>query len=188
MILYRKAQSGAVLDSIQTQYPAIKNLGNITLKADTNFTSAKTGVGDIEYFSPDSGRDTITYSNGYKYPHPNPGTSGIVYNPNTNTQEDIFLDLLHGMPASDPEYAKLRERFKQQTLNDRREDINYFYQKDKEQRKAEDGYESWLNNYVDGLLRSELSSDTTGEYSIERQGNSPEMKALAAKLKIYLQQ
>ena len=188
MILYRKAQSGTVLDSIQAKYPAIKNLGNITLKADTAFTSDKTGVGDIEYFSPDSGRDTITYSNGYKYPHPNPGTNAIVYNPKTNTQEDIFLDLLHGMPASDPEYNKLRENFKQQTLRDRGEDIKYFYQKDKEQGKASDGYESWVDNYVDGLIRSELSSDTTGGYFIERQGNSPEMKALATKLKIYLQQ
>lgn len=181
-------EGGSTLDSITTQYPAIKNMGNITLKADTSFTKDKTGVGDIEYFSPEEGRDTVTYDTGYKYPHPNPGSYGIVYNPKTNNQESIFLDLLHGMSAADPTYSKMREDFKQQTLKDREGDIKYFYKQDKENGRANDGYDAWLDNYVDGLIRSELSSDTTGGYSIERMYNSIEMKKLAEQLKSYLKQ
>jgi flagellar basal body rod protein FlgC len=99
----QKAEGGPVgdddlmLSKIYSKYPAFKNMGNITLKSDPSFTKEKTGLGEIEYFSPT--QDTITYPTEYKYPHPNLGTHGIVYNPNiNNVEESVRLDLLHGMP------------------------------------------------------------------------------------------
>ena len=59
-------QSTGVLDRIYRKYPAFKNMGEVTLKADPEFTSEKTGVGDIEYFSTESDRGVVTYPNGYQ--------------------------------------------------------------------------------------------------------------------------
>lgn len=52
------------LESIYSKYPAFRNMGEVTLHPDTAFTKDKTGVGDIEYFSPEEGREKVTYGNG----------------------------------------------------------------------------------------------------------------------------
>ena len=155
-------------------------MGKVTLKADPNFTRDKTGAGSIEYFSPK--QDTVRYGTGLKTPHPKLGTHGIVYNPNENTEEDIMLDMLHGM-TSDKEYSRLRDKFKEQTISDRGGDIKYFYEKDKKEGRARDGYEQWLDNYVDGLIRSEISTATQGDYALEREGNTPCLKPLLVPIK-----
>ena len=175
--------STKTLDNIYQKYSALRGLGDVTLKEDPNFTRDKTGAGSIEYFSPE--QDNIRYGTGLNTPHPKKGTHGIVYNPNDNTEEDIMLDMLHGMNTV-PEYAKLRDAFKKQTLKDRREDINFFYEKDKKEGNAPDGKEAWVNNYVDGLIRSEISTATEGDYALEREGNSPTMKSIASEIDSYL--
>jgi hypothetical protein len=171
------------LDNIYQKYSALRSMGKVTLKADPNFTRDKTGAGSIEYFSPK--QDTVRYGTGLKTPHPKLGTHGIVYNPNENTEEDIMLDMLHGM-TSDKEYSRLRDKFKEQTISDRGGDIKYFYEKDKKEGRARDGYEQWLDNYVDGLIRSEISTATQGDYALEREGNTPNMKSIASEIDSYL--
>jgi SHS2 domain-containing protein len=171
------------LDNIYQKYSALRSMGKVTLKADPNFTRDKTGAGSIEYFSPK--QDTVRYGTGLKTPHPKLGTHGIVYNPNENTEEDIMLDMLHGM-TSDKEYSRLRDKFKEQTISDRGGDIKYFYEKDKKEGRARDGYEQWLDNYVDGLIRSEISTATQGDYALEREGNTPNMKGIASEIDSYL--
>lgn len=178
-----KDEQSGILNNIYSKYPGLKALGNVTLKADETFTREKTGEGDIEYFSPT--QDSVRYGK-YTAPHPKLGTHGILYNPKTNNEESILLDMLHGMKDVDATYAKHREAFKQQTLKDRAGDIKHYYEQDKAKGKASDGYNSWVDNYVDGLIRSEISEQQTGDYAVERKGNSAAMKAQALKLKNYL--
>lgn len=91
---------------IETQFPSSKAFGTIlpdyTIIADSTFTKDKTGAGEIEYFN----EPEITYSNGYKKINPVKGPS-LVYNPNSQTEEDIKLDLLHHYREYDPVYQDL---------------------------------------------------------------------------------
>jgi len=180
-IKIKKYPEGGKVD--YTKYPKLKKLGDVTLKSDTTFTRDKTGGGDIEYFSPK--QDTIRYETGLNYPHPKLGTTGVVYNPNTNNNESIALDLLHGMNV-DPVYKKHRDEVKNSILKNDSGRLNYFYNIDLKEGKAGDGKESWINNFVDGVIRSEVSDDTTGDYALERTENKHQTKYEAAKLKNYI--
>lgn len=91
---------------IETQFPSSKAFGTIlpdyTIVADPTFTKDKTGAGEIEYFN----EPEITYANGYRKANPAKGPS-LVYNPNSQTEEDIKLDLLHHYREYDPVYQDL---------------------------------------------------------------------------------
>ena len=91
---------------IETQFPSSKAFGTIlpdyTIIADPTFTKDKTGAGEIEYFN----EPEIVYSNGYKKINPVKGPS-LIYNPNSQTEEDIKLDLLHHYREYDPVYQDL---------------------------------------------------------------------------------
>ena len=65
-----------LLSDIYKDNPALKNLGDVKLHADPNYTQEKTGTGTIEYFDKD--QSEITYDNGFKYQHPKLGTNTIV--------------------------------------------------------------------------------------------------------------
>lgn len=91
---------------IETQFPSSKAFGTIlpdyTIVADPTFTKDKTGSGEIEYFN----EPEIIYKNGYRKANPAKGPS-LVYNPNSQTEEDIKLDLLHHYREYDPVYQDL---------------------------------------------------------------------------------
>lgn len=91
---------------IETQFPSSKAFGTIlpdyTIVADPTFTKDKTGAGEIEYFN----EPEITYANGYRKANPAKGPS-LVYNPNSQTEDDIKLDLLHHYREYDPVYQDL---------------------------------------------------------------------------------
>lgn len=91
---------------IEKDFPSSKAFGtilpNYTIVADPTFTRDKTGAGEIEYFN----EPEITYSNGYKKINPVKGPS-LIYNPNSQTEEDIKLDLLHHYREYDPVYQDL---------------------------------------------------------------------------------
>lgn len=91
---------------IETEWPSSKAFGNLlqdyNLIADSTFTKDKTGVGEIEYFN----EPEIIYPNGYIKRNPSNGPS-LVYNPDSQTIEDIKLDLLHHYRAYDPVYQDL---------------------------------------------------------------------------------
>ena len=181
------SEESGIKQDILNKYPALKNVygqqgENLVIDADTNFKPFEIGFGGIEFYAPE--QSEITYGKGYSYKHPSKGKYAVKYNPEKAGGQDIFLDLLHGMDA-DPEYKKLREEFKKQTLKDRDGDIEYFYNKDKKEGFAEDGKERWIDNYVDGLIRSELAVGSE-DYAKEASGNSKEMKAIASRLNDYL--
>lgn len=91
---------------IEKDFPSSKAFGTIlpdyTIVADPTFTRDKTGAGEIEYFN----EPEITYANGYRKANPVKGPS-LVYNPNSQTEEDIKLDLLHHYREYDPVYQDL---------------------------------------------------------------------------------
>jgi len=159
----KKAQEG-LKASLYNKYPALKSMGEVTLKPDTAFTRDKTGAGSIEYFSPT--QDTITYDNGYKYPHPGLGTHGIVYNPQSNTEQDVALDMLHGMSAADKTYAKRRNSFGESFMDSKfSSDLNREWERYNEETEGKnDGYEQFKKNYLDGTVRNLMFEGTPEDF------------------------
>ena len=189
----KKAQEG-VKASVYAKYPALKSLGPTTIKQDTTFTKDKTGAGSIEYFSPT--QDTVTYDNGYKYPHPGLGTHGIVYDPKTNTEQDVALDMLHGMSAADKAYARRRNSFgeafmKSKYSGDLKRDWEQYNNKTN---GKNDGYEQFKKNYLDGTVRNLLFEGTPEDFEKSNYWqdaqkeylSDPKMNDKFSKLKSYL--
>jgi len=163
-----KKETKDTLKSIYKNYPALKAMGKVILKADTSYTKDKTGAGSIEYFSPKE--RSITYNTGYKYKHPQRGTHGIVYNPNTTTEQGIALDMLHGM-TQDKTYDKYREEFMdvmgkskfnndlqnewQQFKDERGKDIPFWKQ---------EKFEKFKSNWIDGIIRNLMFEGTPEDF------------------------
>lgn len=102
--------SDDIREQIEKDFPSSKAFGTIlpdyTIVADPTFTRDKTGAGEIEYFN----EPEITYANGYRKVNPTKGPS-LVYNPNSQTTEDVKLDLLHHYRKYDPVYQDLLEDY-----------------------------------------------------------------------------
>lgn len=127
--------------------PIWKALENIDYEviADPEFTRDKTGAGSIEYFSAEE-PEGITYTNGYHRDHPMPGHDVILYDPNTNDEQDIRLDALHIMPK-DPTYDALNSLYRDASYT--AHDDNY--QNAERGWKVDRGAQS-LNNTVERAL------------------------------------
>lgn len=98
--------SDDIREQIEKDFPSSKAFGTIlpdyTVVSDPTFTRDKTGAGEIEYFD----EPEIIYANGYRKTNPTKGPS-LVYNPNSQTEEDVKLDLLHHYRKYDPVYQDL---------------------------------------------------------------------------------
>ena len=184
-----QAQDG-MLDRIYSKWPALKKLGNVTIKSDESFTKDKTGVGDIEFFSPNLPQ--VNYDNGYIEPHPGPGTYGVVYNPLTNNDQNIRLDMLHGMSGADNQYKRLRNSFERSVKHsDINDAMKHWYNVDKEKGSTKDGKKQWIDNYVDGQLRTLLfEGDRASQNYSDEEANellaNPKIKTKFDKLNTYL--
>lgn len=154
---------GSILKNINAKYPAFKNMGEVTIKADPEFTRDKTGVGSIEYFGIQDNRDRVTYGNGYSYPHPKKGTHGIVYDPKTNNEQSIMLDMLHGM-TSDTVYNKHRDEFKKTFLERHKSDFEADWEREREEYGEGDGKEQFKENWIDGHIRGLMFEGTPEEF------------------------
>jgi len=180
-----------MLNNIYSKWPALKKLGDVSIKADESFTRDKTGVGDIEFFSPNTPQ--VTYNNGYVAQNPGVDSYGILYNPSTNDEQNIRLDMLHGMAEADPRYRRLRNRFERAVgRTDIRDEMNHWYNIDREKGNAEDGREKWMDNYTDGQLRTLLfEGDRSKQNYSDEEANqllsNPRVKRKFNKLNNYLQ-
>lgn len=87
--------------NIESQWTSAKNLPFYNITKDPTFTREKTGAGSIEYFNEPS----ITYDNGVTIDNPNSNPT-LLFDPNTNTVDDIKLDLLHHYREYDPIYQQ----------------------------------------------------------------------------------
>lgn len=189
--------SQVMLQNIYTKYPAMKNMGEVIIKADPEFTREKTGAGDIEFMDTKKlENNTVHYNNGYTVENPNPNGLGLVYNPNTNTEQDIFLDMLHGM-TNDPTYAKHRSEFKKAFLDskysqDFEREWDWY---NKETNGDNDGKQQYKENWIDGQVRGLLFEGTPEDFNKKNywQGarneylRNPEIAKSISKLYAYLQ-
>lgn len=133
-------------------FPALESLGNVKVKTDKEFTKDLTGIGDIEYFAP--GQKAITYPSGARVKHPGSDKRHtVLVNPDTNDAQNVALDMLHGLAAEDPTYNRLVQEFGEALGED---DPKHFYELDRKEGLAEDGYDQYRQNYIDGKIRNLL--------------------------------
>jgi hypothetical protein len=162
-----RAQKSAVTDTAQVKhdlyekYPAFRNVGELTLHPDEDFTSENTGAGSIEYMSPTT--DTIRYPSGLKYPHPKPGTHAIIYNPNSEDMQGIEMDMVHAM-RTDKEYLPYLNAFEGAVLDKFKYDKFRNYDRENPNQEYGDGYEQWKNNSIDGDIRGLMFEGTSQDY------------------------
>ena len=158
-----------LLNSIYYKYPALRNLGEVVLKADPEFTKDKTGVGDIEHFGTDPTHAQVTYDNGFVYPHPKVGTEAVVYNPNTNNEQNIALDMLHGMPNSDPKYKEIRgnlsSAYQKSRFND---EFERDYKNGEGGAGRSDGKGQAWENWIDGQIRGLMFEGKDEDFEKQR--------------------
>jgi hypothetical protein len=158
-------ETQGMLNDIYGRYPAMKNMGPVTLHPDTAFTKDFTGIGDIEYFAPTTGAGVTTFPNENTYTHPDPTkqSHGIVYNPATNNTQDVFLDMLHGMVA-DPNYKKLRDDFAEEFLKFEEHGVELAWREHQLKHPINDGRAAFVENFIDGYIRSLMFEGTPEDY------------------------
>ena len=151
---------------IEKRWPAIKNTSEYHIYRDPEFTREKTGAGSIEYIR----QPEIKYNNGFILKNPNK-TPTIVFDPDTNTIDDIQLDILHHFRETDPKYQQVLKPFQDYILNNRKGDVFWNSQlgsKFRESKQNPNKYEDFLNNNItdeyiiqgiDGVLRDLLAPD-----------------------------
>lgn len=145
-----------IMDKLISEWPVLSQI-KFNLVPDSTFTADKTGIGSIEYFSPNEA-DEMTYPNGYKYKNPHKGEASIVYNPAVNEYEDIKMDLLHALRDQDYKYKELIKVLDDAVLNgddDLKLNARKRYNEDfKKLGKEYMPLENYVKNEVDGLLRN----------------------------------
>lgn len=103
---------------IEKRWPAIKNTSEYHIYRDPEYTSEKTGKGSIEYIR----QPEIKYENGFILKNPNE-TPTIVFNPDTNTIDDIQLDAIHHFRYADLKYQQVLKPFEDYLLQNKKGDV-----------------------------------------------------------------
>jgi hypothetical protein len=182
---------------LMRKYPAFQNVygqqgENLNIYKDPNFNASDYGYGNIEFIFP-GGTGTVNYGD-YQYTSPTPDKYTVAYNPKGAAKGDIFLDMMHGM-RDDSEYMKLLDNFSSAVREGRGGDMDFFYNKDLEEGFARDGRDRWEENYIDGILRSELARKGVGrkvsdksDYKLTRKYNSDAIRESANTIRKYLKQ
>lgn len=182
-----------LLSEAMQRFPALRRLGDISVVPDREFTRDLTGIGDIEYYGPE--QEAIRYPSGSVVDRPSPrGRHTVLVNPDTNDSQAVALDLLHGMADSDPKFRDMIREFGN-SLDEG--EIRYWYSKDKEEGYAEDGYDQYRQNYVDGKLRNLLFQGSDEDFARSRynprerqdmQGYNPRAYQMFQLIEKYLKQ
>jgi hypothetical protein len=182
------AEDGTELQKAYAKWPALRNMGSSAVNKDYGL-GLGLGYGAIEFMHPELKQ--VTYDNGTLL-NQAPGKNSITYNPLLANEQNIRLDMLHGM-HQDPTFNTHREAFKQSVLGDPaiKGDMDYWYNEDKKKGRAEDGREQWMNNYVDGQMRTLLfeGDRSKSNYSDEEANqllSNPKIKKNFNKLNNYL--
>jgi hypothetical protein len=182
------AQNGAELEKAYAKWPALRNMGPAAVNKDYGL-GLGIGYGGVEFMHPDI--KEVNYDNGTLL-NQAPGKNSTTYNPLTDDAQSVRLDMLHGM-HQDPTFSKHREAFKQSVLSDPniKGDMDYWYNEDKKKGRAGDGREQWMNNYIDGQMRTLLfeGDRKSRNYSDEEASqllSNPKIKKNFNKLNDYL--
>lgn len=189
--------------NLMKEYPGMQDVygrrgRKLNIVEDPNYDAKSAGYGDIEFQFPVGDReiiyDNLVQKDGpeYVYPNPSPNKYTALYNPRGANRGDVFLDMMHGM-RDDKNYLPLLENFEKAVMDARGEDMSYYYDQ-----QVKDGYkggqEQWNKNYIDGILRAELSgldplaatSFGSEDYAMERQYSSDDVRNAAQDIYTYL--
>lgn len=128
---------------IEKRWPAIKNTSEYHIYRDPEYTSEKTGAGSIEYIR----QPEIKYENGFILKNPNE-TPTIVFNPDTNTIDDIQLDAIHHFRYTDPKYQQVLKPFEDYLLQNKKGDVFWNSELGKIFRDAKQK-DSSFNDFID---------------------------------------
>lgn len=151
---------------IEKRWPAIKNTSEYHIYRDPEYTSEKTGAGSIEYIR----QPEIKYKNGFILKNPNE-TPTIVFNPDTNTIDDIQLDVIHHFRYADPKYQQVLKPFEDYLLQNKKGDIFWNSELGKIFRDAKQKdssfsdfidkniNEDYIAQGIDGVIRDLLAPD-----------------------------
>ena len=151
---------------IEKRWPAIKNTSEYHIYRDPGYTNEKTGAGSIEYIR----QPEIKYKNGFILKNPNE-TPTIVFNPDTNTIDDIQLDVIHHFRYADPKYQQVLKPFEDYLLQNKKGDIFWNSELGKIFRDAKQKdssfsdfidkniNEDYIAQGIDGVIRDLLAPD-----------------------------
>lgn len=151
---------------IEKRWPAIKNTSEYHIYRDPEYTSEKTGAGSIEYIR----QPEIKYKNGFILKNPNE-TPTIVFNPDTNTIDDIQLDVIHHFRYADQKYQQVLKPFEDYLLQNKKGDIFWNSELGKIFRDAKQKdssfsdfidkniNEDYIAQGIDGVIRDLLAPD-----------------------------
>ena len=151
---------------IEKRWPAIKNTSEYHIYRDPEYTNEKTGAGSIEYIR----QPEIKYKNGFILKNPNE-TPTIVFNPDTNTIDDIQLDVIHHFRYADPKYQQVLKPFEDYLLQNKKGDIFWNSELGKIFRDAKQKdssfsdfidkniNEDYIAQGIDGVIRDLLAPD-----------------------------
>lgn len=151
---------------IEKRWPAIKNTSEYHIYRDPEYTSEKTGAGSIEYIR----QPEIKYENGFILKNPNK-TPTIVFNPDTNTIDDIQLDAIHHFRFTDPKYQQVLKPFEDYLLQNKKGDVFWNSELGDIFRDAKQKYssfsdfidkninEDYIAQGIDGVIRDLLAPD-----------------------------
>lgn len=169
-----------IKQTIEKEWPSAIGLPQYRITKDPTFTRERTGAGSIEYFNEPS----ITYRNGTTVQNPNQEPT-LLFDPNTNTVEDIKLDLLHHYREYDKEYQKLLLDYTNALVGNRHTASDLFWNselgeqyRNKYGKDIEKHWDEWdqmveeninndqyLTQAIDGSLRSLMASDALRQKS-----------------------
>lgn len=151
---------------IEKRWPAIKNTSEYHIYRDPEYTSEKTGAGSIEYIR----QPEIKYKNGFILKNPNE-TPTIVFNPDTNTIDDIQLDAIHHFRYADPKYQQVLKPFEDYLLQNKKVDIFWnselgkIFRDTKQKDSSFSDFidkninEDYIAQGIDGVIRDLLAPD-----------------------------
>lgn len=151
---------------IEKRWPAIKNTSEYHIYRDPEYTSEKTGAGSIEYIR----QPEIKYENGFILKNPNE-TPTIVFNPDTNTIDDIQLDAIHHFRYADPKYQQVLKPFEDYLLQNKKRDVFWNSElgdifRDAKQKDSsfsdfidKNINEDYIAQGIDGVIRDLLAPD-----------------------------
>ena len=151
---------------IEKRWPAIRNTSEYHIYRDPEYTSEKTGAESIEYIR----QPEIKYKNGFILKNPNE-TPTIVFNPDTNTIDDIQLDAIHHFRYADPKYQQVLKPFEDYLLQNKIEDVFWNSKLGKIFRDAKQKdssfsdfidkniNEDYIAQGIDGVIRDLLAPD-----------------------------
>ena len=151
---------------IEKRWPAIKNTSEYHIYRDPEYTSEKTGAGSIEYIR----QPEIKYKNGFTLKNPNE-TPTIVFNPDTNTIDDIQLDAIHHFRFTDPKYQQVLKPFENYLLQNKKGDVFWnselgeIFRDAKQKDSSFSNFidkninEEYIAQGIDGVIRDLLAPD-----------------------------